>query len=504
MTLLAKMLGGSLHGTSDFLRWYVEHPEGLRRTGRVVMLLAGGATIGVTMHGAYCSSRSRHSARIAGLVLLGMPLFHHASLFIKEDIWAALFGAAALTLALTRKNALWVGGLLGVAIAAKYTAVGLLPGLALLVAANSCADGISLRALALSCTRLALAAGVAFALLNPYFLIHLKAAIQQIQIINSEYMRGQQLGAGITPPLLAGSVIGEFIPFDIGIAAILAVVAGLAQRNRLPRASWWALMMGPLTVIVLVGACRAGFPRSLTVVLPWIAVLAGLTWPRLTGRPILVRALPAVLFILLGVFQVSSLYRYMAAPDTRELAANFVEQNIPSDSVVLCEGLHDQVPDEGITLRPNLRSLIESQNVVAARRGSGMLSQIEREVAASGGLARFDILGEKDFGIGGSEELKRADVVVTATWLSPFPDAREYNLSGASTLPAVADYDRRRALFFQALDGQGFRLARTFKPSLASRWSFIDRPDPKVLYVDQWLSKQNPLPAQPEAKTAAS
>jgi hypothetical protein len=489
ITLLVKMMGGALSGIDDFLRWYVEHPEGLRQAARGAMYIGGGATIAATMYAAHLLSGSRHKARIAGLMLLSMPLFHHSSWFIKEDLWAALFGVLALALAFRRQHLVSVGICLGLAIAAKYTAVVLLPAVFLILADASSSPQVAVKGWIVRCLQLTLAAVITFTILNPYALIHFRTFLEQLHTIENEYLRGDLIGGRTMPPLLADSVIREFIPLDIGIVATVALLYGAARGNWGPLSLKLPLIVGPLAAIALLGICRAGFPRSLTIALPWIAVLASVSWPQWNGSSKLLNALPIVLLVSLAVLQVSGFYRYVAAPDTRELGAAFIEQTIPGDAVILCEGLHNRVPDAGLSLRPNLRCLAESQQEILARGGIGRLSELEKELAASAKPKRFEILAEKDLAPGGMEELERADVVVAAKWLSPFPDDREFNISDSKWPPAL-DYARDRALFFEALQRHGFRLVRTFAPSLPARWSFIDRPDPRVLYSPRWLESE--------------
>ena len=138
-----KFLFGQIGGADDFVRWYIEHPESLGGIGRLMMSVGGALLIVVTMTLARSISGSRDQARLAGLMLLSMPLFHHASWYIKEDLWAALFGAAAAVVAYRRESAWWTGALWGAAIAAKYTSVALGPALLLVLMVRDGSERLS-------------------------------------------------------------------------------------------------------------------------------------------------------------------------------------------------------------------------------------------------------------------------------------------------------------------------------------------------------------------------
>src|SRR6185369_10528821 len=107
-----------------------------------------------------------------------------------------------------------------------------------------------------------------------YTLINLPSFRNQIELINTQYLRGAVMGGMSAPPYLASRLLTEFLPFDIGILAVVSICGGLifarfkTVRHHLP------IFLACATVMLMVAISRAGFPRTLALSLPWLAVLA--------------------------------------------------------------------------------------------------------------------------------------------------------------------------------------------------------------------------------------
>jgi len=464
-------------GADDFVRWYVEHPESLGEAGRLVMSLGGAALIVVTMTLARSISGSLHHARVAALMLLSMPLFHHTSWFIKEDIWAGLLAAGAAVVAYRRRSALWTGLLWGAAIAAKYTAIALGPAL-LLILIEGNYDVSLWKSWLRKGAWLAGASILAFVVLNPYTLINLPSFVNQIEAINTQYLRGAVL-SGSAPPYLASRLLTEFLPFDIGILAVVSICGGLifarfkTVRHHLP------VFLACATVMLMVAISRAGFPRTLALALPWLAVLAGATYQTGVRSRFRFALIPALSVAIL--LQAASYYRYVTAPHTAELARAYVEETIPNDAIVLMEDVHDHATDCAPALRQNISGLKAEQADIESRNAVGRLNQMRQSIASKFPAGRFEILGVKDYSSDGAGYLNQADALITCKWPSIFPENRQANLPDDPRLSPIASYQHDRQLFLEDAERTGFRIAARFEPTLVARWSFIDRPDPKVL-----------------------
>ena len=488
-TALIKSAAGQISGVDGFIRWYIERPDDLRHIGRFLMSLGGAATIFATMFAAYSLSRSRGQARLAGLLLLSMPLFHHASWYIKEDLWAALFAILAATIAYRKGSVTLAGILLGIAIAAKYTAVALAPALVLMVATNDQGTVSNCRGWLKCGARLMAVAVITFVALNPYSLIRFGAFFAQVREIGGAYIFSSTLG-GTRPPLLTSLVFGEFLPYDIGIATLLCVCGALMlSRGRIAK-QYLAIALAPVAVIALVAVSRAGYARTLTLALPWLVVFASMVWLFLDRvRLRILKPLFAALIAALAVAQVAGLYRYVTAVDTREIARNYVERSVPANAVILAEGIHDYAPEAAISLRPNVIALRAEMEEKLGKGASGRLNQIKQIIASADPVGRFEVIGSKDFAMSGADQLDRADVVIASKWPSLYPESKAYNIEEDLNDKTVAEYQESRRVFFAALERKGFRLLAEFAPTLRARWSFIDRPDPDMFGLGWWLEK---------------
>ena len=496
-----KLLFGQIGGADDFVRWYIEYPESLGGIGRLMMSVGGAALIVVTMALARSIFGARDHARLAGLMLLSMPLFHHSSWYIKEDLWAALFGAAAAVVAYRRRSVGWTGALWGAAIAAKYTAVALGPALLLVLMERRNSDQVSWatwswRTLFKNCAWLGLVATASFVALNPYILINFGSFVSQIGTINQQYVRGDLLGAGSPPPFLASRLLTEFLPFDVGILAVVSICAGLALSRFRPRRSLLPAVLGCGAVMVMIALSRAGFPRTLAIALPWVAILAVAAYRSFLGsrfsKIVTVTALGAV-----AIVQTAGYYRYVTAAHTGDLARGYVERSVATDAIILMEDVHDYATDAAPSLRNNVRGLKAEHDDLVSRGAVGRLNQMRQGIANASPAGRFEILGVKDFAKEGEGYLDRADMVITCKWPSVFPENRQYNLPEDSQIPTIAFYQQRRQKFLDALGERGFELLAEFDPTLVSYWSFIDRPDPRVLSPMAWFTGR-PLIVGPE------
>lgn len=485
---LVKTAAGQINGADSFIRWYIEHPEELRHIGRFLMSVGGAATISASMFATHGLSRSRSQARFAALLLLSMPLFHHSSWYIKEDLWAALFGILVAAAAYRRGPVILVGTLWGVAIAAKYTAVALAPGLVAILATNEQASPSYLNHWLKNCARVAAAAAATFVIANPYALVRFGSSVAQLREIISIYFAGDYTVGDARPPILAALVVREFLPFGVGAATLLCSCGTLALGGGKILRRHFALVIAPAAVIALLAISRSGFSRTLTPALPWLVVFASMVWPLLDGlRPRFMKAALCCLVAALAVAQVAGLYRYVTAVDTRELAKAYVERSVPADAVILLEGFHSYVADAGPSVRANVIALRAEQEEKLGKGATGRLNRMQQSAAAADPGGRFETIGMKDFALSGMDQLDRADVVITSKWPSIYPEARAYNIPEDSSQQAVAIYEQGRRAFHASMEEKGFRLLRKFTPTLRARWSFIDRPDPAVFGPGSWL-----------------
>lgn len=496
LTALFLFLTGRISSVADFIRWYLERPEEVQQLGRFLMSFGGAIMIVLTMYTAHQLSRNRIQARIAGLVLLSMPLFHHASWYVKEDLWAALFGMLAATLAYNRKSFLVVGIFFGLAIAAKYTALLLAPAILIIVISNTGYKLSNWKNWLKQSVYLSGSAIITFILVNPYLVINFNKFLIELQGINAQYLKGADMRNTAAPAYLAGLVFREFLPLDIGITAIIFILGVLILGRRAFIRQHFSLILAPIVVVTLLSLSRAGYARTLTLIIPWLAVLASLilsytklSLPRINiGGQIILAAL-----ILL---QVGGIYRYMTALDTRYLARDYIAQSVPTNATVLLEGVFNDYIDTGPSLLPNLESLKSQHEKLRVLGGAGKLNQIKQSLATANPEGRYNIKSTIDF-VAYNEQLDGIDVVILNKWPSIFPEARFYNVREDIGVEMVASYVKGRQSFQELLEKQGFQLVEKFTPGLVAQWSFIDRPDPGVFGISSYL-KQGKVTCGPE------
>ena len=239
--------------------------------------------------------------------------------------------------------------------------------------------------------------------------------------------------------------------------------------------------------MAMIAVSRAGFPRTMAIAIPWLAVVAAGPFKSVL-RLHFSRIAVATAVGLIAMLQTAGYYRYVTAAHTGELARLYVEQSVAQDAVILMEDVHEYSGDAAPYLRSNVRGLKAEFDDLVSRDATGRLNQMRQAVASASPIGRFEILGVKDFSVEGSRYLDRADVVISCKWPSIFPENRAYNLPEDLGIPSIASYQERRQMFLNRLSERGFRLLVRFDPSVAAKWSFIDRPDPNILSPAAWFN----------------
>ena len=283
----------------------------------------------------------------AGLIALSPNLIEHST-YVTPDMLAALTVSLVVLAALhvldtgsTRAYVL-AGLAVGLAVGAKYNAA-----LAAVAIAAACAlrllrdrDWWSVRRLALA----GVAAGVGFLVTTPYALLDHTAFLKGLEFERKHYATGHVGMQGDTPSFYAGVLFREelaiTLPALIGIAVVL--VAG--TRARRERAA--VLLAFPLVYAAFVFTLPVRNDRTIMVVLPVLAVFAGVAvrWvvervrTRLeqpARRPVGL-ALAALLAALV-VAGFASGATGGTVSDARVAAAGWIEEHVPAGSHVVVE-----------------------------------------------------------------------------------------------------------------------------------------------------------------------
>jgi hypothetical protein len=287
-------------------------------------------------------------ALLAALLFASFPVNVMGSLYVKEDIplmfWctAAILAICALVKSGQKRFYLWVGALIGLAVATKYTGLLLLPILLLahLLLVFRARPAERLRALFAwqSIAALGLAA-LTFTIFNPQIVTEWPAFWQgfmfQVQYAGSGHRDGTVI-RGIdywwTFYLRYAILPGITLPATVfGLAGLLLA---LVRRNRLLIVLSVALLLFYFQVESSPAKPFPFFARYLHMAYPLLALLAAYAfvelWRRLRGHMLTrLLAIVAGLILVLAPLGTSTLLSAGARPDTREVATRWIEANLP-------------------------------------------------------------------------------------------------------------------------------------------------------------------------------
>ncbi|NLO92398.1 MAG: glycosyltransferase family 39 protein [Elusimicrobia bacterium] len=340
-------LAGLWHNASAFGAHFVWHNADFHVAARyftAAVSLAG--VLAVWRASEETGRRTVWAAAIAAF----MPVLADMAHTPKADTILFLFSALSWHAALrmqrekTVRNAVWAGVWVGLAMSSQYTAAPL----ALLPVCAAFAGGTLEPGRFYGAFRLALvSAGCAFAALaltSPYiflspheFLASLADMSRESALMRLAHPRVQVCGAlGFNILFYAGT----------GSAAFLAALAGFARQWKIsvPRALVFAVPC-LAHILILANHPYGGWLRFLMPVLPAFILLSASALDELPDNP---RPALAYLLALLvlgpGIWGSFSLARRYALPDTRLLAASWIEGNIRRGTGILLDQEHASPP----------------------------------------------------------------------------------------------------------------------------------------------------------------
>lgn len=295
-------------------------------------------------------------ALAAALFLLVSPMHVLTSHWYRADTMVTLFSGVAVLAAvdLYRRNSLSVyliaGALIGLAASVKYNVLGVLfvpLVLAHLLAGRNLFDWRLWASILLSLA--------VFALGTPYALLDLPAFLDGFAYeINHYYVRGHP-GADWTGGQFGLFLwyVGQLIRFD-GPVALLAIAAPLLaekeqRRETLILASWLLL------VLFMNSSTRVYTALALTPVPLVECLLAAISfdrlgrlvtsrWPRLTQAH--AHSLLLVAFMVYPTVRTVQSDKIFLMPDVRTTAREWIEENLPPQSLLAVEGYGPTLPTE--------------------------------------------------------------------------------------------------------------------------------------------------------------
>jgi hypothetical protein len=321
-------------------------------TARIVVALIGTLVVGLV-----CWAGARYADRRAGLVAAAimavafLPVFYskHA---LNDTVTMAPVAVGLVGCLFVYRRGRWfdwvlAGAAIGVATATKYTAGALVVSLLIAAALRVERDRSQLRNAILG---LALALGcllAAFAILNPYALVHWNTARHQIM---------GQSGQASTGKLGQDGDLGwwyylKSLTWGFGWLPLAAAIAGGVIVLKRDWRLGLLLVVFPVLLWLYMGHQGRHFGRWLMPIYPSLAVLAGIAAVALVDavkrRPAALLALCAVVLGLQGFVQSIHIDGVLSRTDTRTLARNWMDTNIPDGAKVVVEPF---VPGDYLTI----------------------------------------------------------------------------------------------------------------------------------------------------------
>ena len=338
---------GKVHGATDFAIAYLHDPTAFYLLGRLTVALMGAMTCLVIFE----IGRRTHGWRVGlAAAVVGATAHYHGlwSHYVNVDIgmtlamWCSLLAYMEFE---RQRRTRWLvtsGALAGIAIAFKLPgALVLLP--LLLAAATPWKSRLSLGQLATGI----LVTGLTALVLSPG-LVHLLGVIPDFF---SQLGGASSPGAELGPKSDIQEAIYDITLFRVGsyynilrnetylllsIAAVLGAAVACYRRHRW--AVIWTIMVAAF-LGVMYAADRPGNERYILPVMPafWLLAASGIAdVARQRGKAIAIGVAIVIVAPLYALVQTDYTF---TRPDTRVMAKQWIEQNVPTGSKILMDGM---------------------------------------------------------------------------------------------------------------------------------------------------------------------
>lgn len=329
--------------------------------GRTFSALIGALTI-AGVYGLGKAMFGRAAGLVAAILLLTSPLHIEQSHYLVTDTAMTAMAVATLAASWRLANqpgvriALLAGVLAGLTAAIKYNG-----GYVILVAAiawglawrveaieagsePSAMRRLLPRWLALGMGMVA-SAGAAFLLTNPFVLLDWAHWSRAFSLLVDAGVPSHSI-ADIVSSIVrqVDALANDWAILWSGIlGGLLLLWAVVSKRNARMIRAVWLLAPFPPIYILLMSDFTGIYPRYMIITLPFLALLGGFAWPqvgqwlvyrmsssapRLLRQPGILSSLMCFLLVAVPTYQMINFDRYMAAPDSRNLAFSWLLQEL--------------------------------------------------------------------------------------------------------------------------------------------------------------------------------
>lgn len=338
-------LTGAVASAAEFQARFFVDPTSIYFAGRLLSAIAGAATVAVVAQlGRTVFDRA--TGLVAAAFLAVAPLAVQDAHYVKHDVPVTLVITTALWLMArcwreadaghppSRFALVWAAAATGVAWSMHYYAVFVGIPLVLTAWASRGSRGLS-AAVRTAAGLIVIAAGVFFAL-SPFLLVDPATALRDI-VANRQIVVDRAVQSGYFGHL------GEYISLlarpglSLGIWAF-ALSGAFQLAWQRPRTA--ALLLSFPVVFLLFIANTVPASRYLNPILPVMTVVSAYLVVELAARYSRQRTVLIVcsaVFVMIALRQSVTLVRFFGQPDTRTLAREVIEREVPAGSTVLVQ-----------------------------------------------------------------------------------------------------------------------------------------------------------------------
>ena len=348
LTYLTGQGFGYFVDVTDLQRLLFVDPTFFYIVGRALTVLFGTGSIGLVY-----SIGTRVQSRRVGFVsaaLFAVAFLHvRDSHFLTVDVPATFWVLAAYSFACryiekeSLATSVLAGVCIGLAASTKYNAALFAPAIALatLVTCVSTGSRLELMATALKAkwqhlATVAAAAAVGFVIGSPFALVDTATFIGDLSFERTMFAagRGLDLGSGWIYHLKVSLWHG------LGWPLLLAALAGCGLLITRRRPADLVIISGIITYYVVAGSGKSVFVRYLVPLVPLLCIAAAVALERATGHLRSRWWLP-LSTCFLAIPSLSSSVRFdrvLSRPDTRLMATQWIEKNLPSGTRIALAG----------------------------------------------------------------------------------------------------------------------------------------------------------------------